>query len=118
MWKPFGGPGRHDDTTLIARTAVFEGTIRFSGVLEVEGRVLGDVLASDNEQAVVRILKTGQVSGNIDAPLVVVDGAVTGKHPIGRPCRAGVERDRQRQCVLQPDRDGEGGPGQRQPGFR
>lgn len=66
------------DTTLIASGAIVEGTIVFDGVLEIEGRVDGDVRARSDENAVVRVLPGGQVRGNVSAPLVVVNGTVTG----------------------------------------
>ncbi|HMV70672.1 MAG TPA: polymer-forming cytoskeletal protein [Pseudomonadales bacterium] len=68
----------HGDTTLIAAGATVEGTIRFDGVLEIEGSVDGGVCARSDEHAVVRILRGGQVHGNVSAPVVVINGTVTG----------------------------------------
>ena len=79
MKRLFGGSaGTHMHTTLIAEGAVFEGTIRFSGTLEIEGRVIGDIFAESDSAAVIRVMRTGQVRGNIDVPLVIVNGGVTG----------------------------------------
>lgn len=77
--RRFLGSGRgRSDTTLIASGAIVEGTIVFDGVLEIEGHVDGDVRARSDENAVVRVLPGGQVRGNVSAPLVVVNGTVTG----------------------------------------
>lgn len=79
MWKLFGSSaGHHGDTTAVASGAVIAGTVTFSGVLEIEGRIEGDVVAADDDRAVVRILQSGQVKGNVSAPLIVVNGTVTG----------------------------------------
>ena len=79
MWKgKSGGGSGHAETTLIGNGAVLEGTIKFAGVLEVEGRINGDILAVNDDQAVVRILGSGQVYGDIDVPLIVINGAVSG----------------------------------------
>jgi cytoskeletal protein CcmA (bactofilin family) len=70
--------GRQNDTTLVANGAVIDGTITFAGILEIEGRVNGDITARDDEQAVVRIQQCGHVYGNVTAPLVVINGTVSG----------------------------------------
>lgn len=79
IWKRLLPSGKgHGDTTLIAAGAIVEGTITFDGVLEIEGRVDGNVRARSDEHAVVRVLPGGQVRGNVSAPLVVINGTVTG----------------------------------------
>ncbi len=79
MWKSLmSSSGRQSGTTLISNGTVVDGTITFAGILEVEGRVNGNISAKDDEQAVVRIQQNGHVYGNVVAPLVVVNGTVTG----------------------------------------
>ena len=78
MWKGFGSSGARGETTLIAPGAVIDGTITFAGILEIEGRVNGNILAAGDEQAVVRVLQGGHVHGDVSAPLIVVNGTVTG----------------------------------------
>lgn len=73
-----GGANHHSDTTLIASGASIEGTIRFNGTLEIEGEVIGDVIAGDDERAMIRILESGRVSGDVRAPMIVVNGGVNG----------------------------------------
>jgi len=77
-WKGFGTSGGKAETTLIAPGAVIDGTITFAGILEVEGRVNGNICAVDDDQAVVRVLPGGHVHGNVSAPLIVVNGTVNG----------------------------------------
>ncbi|MBP1688601.1 MAG: cell shape determination protein CcmA [Deltaproteobacteria bacterium] len=78
MWKGFGSSAGQGETTLIAPGAVIDGSITFAGILEIEGRVNGNIFAAGDEQAVVRVLQGGHVHGNVSAPLIVVNGTVTG----------------------------------------
>jgi cytoskeletal protein CcmA (bactofilin family) len=79
MIKMFSGGGsKATETTLIAEGALVEGAIRFSGVLEIEGRVNGDISTFANGQAVLRVMKNGQIFGNVEVPLVIINGSVTG----------------------------------------
>jgi cytoskeletal protein CcmA (bactofilin family) len=81
MWKHLGigGAGaRQNDTTLIAAGATVEGAVYFAGILELEGVVNGSINARGDDHAVVRILPGGQVRGDVSAPVVVVNGTVTG----------------------------------------
>ena len=55
-----------------------EGTVRFSGRLEVEGRVQGTILAEDVRSSAVRVSASGQVDGAIEAAVVHVAGTVNG----------------------------------------
>ena len=78
MWKGFGSSGARGEKTLIEPGAVIDGSITFAGILEIEGRVNGNILAAGDEQAVVRVLQGGHVHGDVSAPLIVVNGTVTG----------------------------------------
>ena len=87
-WKGFGSSAGQGETTLIAPGAVIDGTITFTGILEIEGRVNGNIFAAGDEQAVVRILQGGHVHGNVSAPLIVVNGTVAGNvHSTDRKAR-------------------------------
>lgn len=66
----FGGK-----TTIIAQDAEIKGDILFSGVLQVDGRIVGNI---DAEQGVARISEHGRVDGVIRAPNVLINGEVTG----------------------------------------
>lgn len=81
FWNRQKPPVRHrrsTDTTLIAAGTTIEGDIVFSGVLEIEGRVNGEVRAAQDGSAVARVLPGGHVNGSVRAPVVVVNGEVSG----------------------------------------
>ncbi|MFM7272436.1 MAG: polymer-forming cytoskeletal protein [Gammaproteobacteria bacterium] len=69
---------QYNDTTLIGAGTTIEGDIVFSGTLEVEGRVHGDIRALDDTEAVARILPGGHVRGAVLAPVIVINGEVVG----------------------------------------
>ncbi|MEE4145043.1 MAG: polymer-forming cytoskeletal protein [Halieaceae bacterium] len=65
-------------TTLISSDTVILGDIRFSGVLDIEGLVQGNIVAQPGKDAMVRVVDKGRVEGEIHAPAVVINGAVEG----------------------------------------
>ncbi len=65
-------------TTLIARNTRVEGRLEFSGVLEIEGLVVGDVHAVEDSKSLVRILNNGRVEGELRVPQIIVNGEVKG----------------------------------------
>ncbi len=65
-------------TTLISEDTVVIGDIRFTGDLEVEGLVRGNVIAEADSAAIVRIVGKGCVEGEIRAPDIVINGEVRG----------------------------------------
>ena len=62
-------------TSLIAAGAVFRGDLEFQGAVQIDGKVLGDILT---EQGLVRVSVEGQVEGEVRAPHVVIDGEIIG----------------------------------------
>lgn len=65
--------------TLIAKGTCIVGEIQFSGSLEIEGQVKGNIeAASDDADAYVRVRDTGIVFGQVKAPVVVVSGRIEG----------------------------------------
>lgn len=75
MKSPFHSP---NTTTLISKTTEIVGDIHFSGTLEVEGRIEGNIFADDESNAEVRIREHGAVVGEISVPSVIVNGLVEG----------------------------------------
>src|SRR5690606_14161732 len=73
--SPFHSP---NTTTLISRNTEVTGDIHFTGTLEVEGRVNGNIFADDETNAEVRIRESGAVSGEISVPSVIINGLVEG----------------------------------------
>lgn len=65
-------------TTLVARTTTVVGDIHFSGSLDIEGTVKGNIIADSGKDALVRIVEKGRVQGEIRAPSVIVNGVVEG----------------------------------------
>jgi cytoskeletal protein CcmA (bactofilin family) len=71
-------PKPQQDDTRIAADARIEGDIVFAGSIRIDGHVAGNVRAVDDQDHVVVIGKTGRVAGRVDAPDVVIEGAVDG----------------------------------------
>ena len=65
-------------TTLISKATEITGNIHFSGTLEIEGRIFGNIYADDDSSASVRVRETGLVKGDIQAPMIVINGLVEG----------------------------------------
>lgn len=68
-----------DNTTLIARGTEITGQINFSGCLEVEGVVRGNIVAEPGcEVSQVRIQNSGEIYGDVCAPVVIINSSVEG----------------------------------------
>lgn len=65
-------------TTLVAGGTSVVGDIHFSGNLEVEGHITGNIMAENGADARVRILPQGCVVGDITVPVVVINGRIEG----------------------------------------
>lgn len=67
----------HYDTLISNKTSI-SGDLHFSGGLHIDGRVEGTVYAEDGSDAVLRISDVGEVSGDVYAPHIIVNGTVHG----------------------------------------
>lgn len=67
-----------NNTSLIAKGMEFQGDLHFSGILEIEGQVTGNIIARPDAVAEVRIREAGEVRGLIRVPVVIVNGLVEG----------------------------------------
>lgn len=65
-------------THRVGAGATFEGTLRFSGRLQIEGTILGAVIASPLEGSEVVLSAEGRVEGSIRAGTVIISGTVQG----------------------------------------
>lgn len=65
-------------TTLISRDTVVLGDLRFSGTVEVEGLVQGNLVAESGKEALVRVVEKGRVEGEIRCPSIIINGEVEG----------------------------------------
>lgn len=64
--------------TLISRATKVTGDLYFTGELQLEGKVTGNIIAEDEKDAKLVIADTGIVEGEIRAPVVIVNGKVLG----------------------------------------
>jgi len=74
--KPRRPTGNFD--TLISSRTTIEGDVHFSGGLHVDGHIRGKVLAEDGSDAVLRVSEVGEITGDIAAPNVIINGTVHG----------------------------------------
>ena len=65
-------------TTLVSSETVVVGDLHFSGNLDIEGLVQGNIVAKDGKDALVRVLGEGCVEGEIRCPCVLINGEVKG----------------------------------------
>ena len=65
-------------TTLISRDTVVVGDLHFTGSLDVEGLVQGNIIAREGKDALVRVVEKGCVEGEIRSPSVLINGTVKG----------------------------------------
>lgn len=64
--------------TLLDRALEIKGSITFGGTLDVEGKIIGDILAAEGADALVRVRSHGEVQGEIRAPKIIINGTVIG----------------------------------------
>jgi cytoskeletal protein CcmA (bactofilin family) len=65
-------------TTLISHDTVIVGNVHFSGNLDIEGLVQGNLIAQSGKEALLRVVGKGRVEGEIRVPCVIINGAVQG----------------------------------------
>ncbi|RBW51059.1 polymer-forming cytoskeletal protein [Marinobacter sp. F3R11] len=70
-------PTGNFDTLISSRTTI-EGDVHFSGGLHVDGHIRGKVLAEEGSDAVLRVSEVGEITGDISAPHVIINGTVHG----------------------------------------
>ena len=68
----------NSSTTLISKDSEIIGNIQFSGDLEIQGVVRGNIQAKSESGATVRVVEGGRVEGEIHAPKVIINGEVVG----------------------------------------
>lgn len=72
--------GKPVDTidTLIGKKTSFRGDIEFSGGLRVDGKISGNITATDDSTSTLVLSESSEVEGNVTVPHVVVNGTVNG----------------------------------------
>lgn len=62
-------------TSLIAAGAAFRGDLEFQGAVQIDGKVLGNLLTLEG---LVRVSVDGLVEGEVRAPHIIIDGEIIG----------------------------------------
>jgi cytoskeletal protein CcmA (bactofilin family) len=78
MWGSKKTASVSGSTTLISPETVVIGEVHFSGNLDVEGLVQGNIIAQSGKDALLRVVGKGRVEGDIRVPYAVINGAVQG----------------------------------------
>jgi cytoskeletal protein CcmA (bactofilin family) len=71
------GGSNAECTSLIAGGTEIRGDVRFSGRLHIDGKVEGSIRA-DSADAVLTLSNHAEIHGEIQAPHIIINGAVTG----------------------------------------
>ncbi|UZJ44590.1 polymer-forming cytoskeletal protein [Marinimicrobium sp. C6131] len=64
--------------TLISRGTKVVGDLHFTGDLQIEGTVEGNIIADSGNDAKLVVAEKGSVEGEIRVPMVIINGNVTG----------------------------------------
>ncbi|MFC1664681.1 polymer-forming cytoskeletal protein [Pseudomonadota bacterium] len=64
--------------TLIGQKSEFKGDLEFSGGLRVDGKVKGNISATDKGNSTLVLSELGEVQGNIMVPHIIINGSVNG----------------------------------------
>ena len=64
--------------SLIGQDTKIIGDMDFSGGLLVDGKIIGNVTANDDDTAMITINKHGYIQGEIQIPNVIINGTVEG----------------------------------------
>ena len=78
MWGSRKTASVSGGTTLISHETVVIGEVHFSGNLDVEGLVQGNIIAQSGKDALLRVVGKGRVEGDIRVPCAIINGAVQG----------------------------------------
>jgi cytoskeletal protein CcmA (bactofilin family) len=78
MWGAKKTMAFSNNHTLISRAAKIVGDLHFSGDLQIEGKICGNVFAEGDKDAKLVVAESGLVEGDIRAPVAVINGKVVG----------------------------------------
>lgn len=65
-------------STVIGPMTTIRGDLQFSGGLLVEGRVIGDVSSSSDDESLLILEESGHIEGEVTVHNIIVNGHVTG----------------------------------------
>ncbi len=63
------------NNTIIAAGTQLKGNINLDGDIQIYGVVMGDIIVNEGS---IRLMRSGQIEGNLTAPHITVDGRVEG----------------------------------------
>lgn len=64
--------------SLIGQNSQIIGDFRFSGGLHIDGTVKGNVLADEDEHAMLTLSDRGTIEGEVKVPFIILNGVVKG----------------------------------------
>ncbi len=64
--------------TLVGHNTRITGDILFNGGLRIDGHVEGNIVAPDDSDAVFTLSEQGQIEGEVRAPNLLINGAISG----------------------------------------
>ncbi len=72
--------GKPVDTidTLVGQNSVFKGDLEFTGGLRVDGKIKGNVIATDDSSSTLVLSELGEIEGNVTVPHVIINGTIKG----------------------------------------
>ena len=77
MWGSKKGASKRIDS-LVGKTTKIMGDLDFTGGLLVDGKVMGNITASEDDNATITISENGYVQGEIQIPNIIINGTVEG----------------------------------------
>lgn len=78
MWGKKNAMAFSNNHTLISRGTKVVGDLHFTGDLQIEGHVCGNIMAESGNDAKLVVADKGMVEGEIRVPMVIINGNVTG----------------------------------------
>ena len=64
--------------TLIGQGTVISGDLVFTGGLHVDGKIIGNVVAEEDGDALIILSEYGQIEGDVKVPNMVLNGQIIG----------------------------------------
>ncbi len=77
MWGSKKSSSRRIDS-LVGKSTKIVGDLDFSGGLLVDGKVVGNITANEDDNATITISENGYVQGKIQIPNIIINGTVEG----------------------------------------
>lgn len=68
---------KQEVSTIIGGTTTLEGDIHFTGVIKVDGKINGNLIA-ENEHSVLILNDGGQIEGEVRVPNMIINGRING----------------------------------------